>query len=207
MEWDAQNYLTETLSAKVIQGEEECSVIKFKLWCQLKSVLMWSGLLVNVTCGLLLFYHRPHPLLMAQQPLVSQGLLTIEASRLHSDTPQSVGLLWTSHQPDAETTTWQFTKLTRDVDAPDVIWTRNPGKRAAADPRLTPRGHWDQHAQQIPMNITIYWKITPCIPMSTTLHGVILTNITLQLNLARAPNITETRNINIWKKKTNQKWW
>jgi hypothetical protein len=33
---------------------------------------------------------------MAQQPLVGQGLLIIEASRSHSDTPHSVGLLWTS---------------------------------------------------------------------------------------------------------------
>jgi len=33
---------------------------------------------------------------MAQQLLVGQGLLIIEASRPHSDTPHSVGLLWTS---------------------------------------------------------------------------------------------------------------
>jgi len=26
----------------------------------------------------------------------------------------------------------------------DGIQTRNPSKRAAADPRLRPRGHWDQ---------------------------------------------------------------
>jgi hypothetical protein len=44
---------------------------------------------------------------MAQQPLVGQGLLIIEASRSHSDIPQSVGLLWTSYQPVAETSTWQ----------------------------------------------------------------------------------------------------
>jgi len=30
------------------------------------------------------------------------------------DTPQSVGLLWTSDQPDAETCTWQHTTLTRE---------------------------------------------------------------------------------------------
>jgi hypothetical protein len=36
---------------------------------------------------------------------VGQGLLIIEASRSHSDTPHSVGLLWTSDQPDAETST------------------------------------------------------------------------------------------------------
>jgi len=42
---------------------------------------------------------------MAQQALVGQGLLIIEASRSHSDTPQSVVLLWTNDQPDAETST------------------------------------------------------------------------------------------------------
>jgi hypothetical protein len=36
---------------------------------------------------------------------VSQSLLIIEASQSHSDTPHSVGLLWTSDQPDAETST------------------------------------------------------------------------------------------------------
>jgi hypothetical protein len=43
--------------------------------------------------------------LMAQLPLVDQDL--IEASRSHSDTPHSVRLLWTSDQPDAESSTWQ----------------------------------------------------------------------------------------------------
>jgi hypothetical protein len=42
---------------------------------------------------------------MAQQPLVDQGLLIVEASRSHSDTPHSVGLLWTSDRSDAETST------------------------------------------------------------------------------------------------------
>ena len=40
---------------------------------------------------------------MAQQPLVGQGLLIIEASISHSDTPHSVRLLWMSDQPDAST--------------------------------------------------------------------------------------------------------
>ena len=39
----------------------------------------------------------------ACQLLVGQGLLIIEASRSH--TPHSVGPLWTSDQPDAETST------------------------------------------------------------------------------------------------------
>ena len=41
--------------------------------------------------------------LMAQQALLGQGLLINEPSRSHSDTPNPVGLLWTSDQPDAET--------------------------------------------------------------------------------------------------------
>jgi hypothetical protein len=48
---------------------------------------------------------------MAQQPAVGQGLLIIEASRSHSDTPHSVGLLWTSDQPDAETSTSEHKHL------------------------------------------------------------------------------------------------
>jgi hypothetical protein len=42
---------------------------------------------------------------MVQQPPEGQGLLIIEASRSHSDTPHLVGLLWTSNQPDEETST------------------------------------------------------------------------------------------------------
>ena len=41
---------------------------------------------------------------------MSTGLL--ETS--HSDTPHSVGLLWLSDQPDAETPTWQHTSVTTD---------------------------------------------------------------------------------------------
>jgi hypothetical protein len=42
---------------------------------------------------------------MGQQPPVGQGLLIIEASLSHSDTHHTLGLLWTSDQPDAETST------------------------------------------------------------------------------------------------------
>jgi hypothetical protein len=38
---------------------------------------------------------------MAQKPLVGQDLLINEASRSHSDNPNSVRLLWTRDQPDA----------------------------------------------------------------------------------------------------------
>ena len=42
---------------------------------------------------------------VALQSLVGQGLLTIEASRSHSDLPYSVGLPWTSDKADAQTST------------------------------------------------------------------------------------------------------
>jgi len=42
---------------------------------------------------------------MTRQPLVGQGLLIDEASQLHSDTLHSLGLLWTSDQSDAMTST------------------------------------------------------------------------------------------------------
>jgi len=51
---------------------------------------------------------------MLQQPPVGLGLLITEAPRSHSDTPHSVGLLWTNDQSDAETSTWQHATLTTD---------------------------------------------------------------------------------------------
>ena len=40
---------------------------------------------------------------VVRQPLVGQGLLIIESSRLHLDMSQPVGLLWMSDLPEAET--------------------------------------------------------------------------------------------------------
>jgi len=52
-------------------------------------------------------------LLYGANSLLGQGLLIIENSQSHSDTPHSVGLPWKSDQLDAETSTWQHTTLTR----------------------------------------------------------------------------------------------
>jgi hypothetical protein len=51
---------------------------------------------------------------MAQQPPVGQGLLIIEDAWSHSDTPQTLELLWTSDQTEAETSNWQGTALIRE---------------------------------------------------------------------------------------------
>jgi hypothetical protein len=80
-----------------------------------------------------------------ETPQVDQGLLIHEVSRSHSDTPHSVGLIWTvirsSQRPLPDNT--QRPQQT-NIYALGGIWTHNPSKRAAADPRLRPRGHWDR---------------------------------------------------------------
>jgi hypothetical protein len=60
---------------------------------------------------------------MAQQPLVGQGLLIIEASR--AQTRHSVGLPWTKDQPDRDLyiTNTQHLQET-DINAPGGIRTR-----------------------------------------------------------------------------------
>ena len=65
-----------------------------------------------------------------------------KASVSHTlDTPDSVGFLWTSDQPDAGTSTEQHTTLTRNKSQchGGGIRTRNSNKRAAANPHLRTR--------------------------------------------------------------------
>ena len=83
---------------------------------------------------------------MAQQQLLGQGFLIVQVSRTYSDTTHCVGLLWTRGQPDAEKKKPQDSQETR-LPWPSGFRTRSPSKRAAADPRLRPRGHWDGHPQ------------------------------------------------------------
>jgi len=51
---------------------------------------------------------------MAQQPIMDQCLLIIEASRSHSETQHSAGFLWTSDRPVVDTPIWRHTTLKRD---------------------------------------------------------------------------------------------
>ena len=71
---------------------------------------------------------------MEQQPLVGQSLLIIEDSWSHSDTPHSVGLLWTSDQPDAEICTWQHITLTTYRHL-CLWWDSNPQSTIPASER------------------------------------------------------------------------
>jgi len=69
--------------------------------------------------------------------IVGISLFVFEVSRSHSDTPHSVGLLWTSDRPNTETSTCQQPSQETDAHVPGGIRTRNPNKRAAADPRFS----------------------------------------------------------------------
>ena len=55
----------------------------------------------------------------------------------YNDAPQSVGLLWTSDQSVAETSTWQHTTLTTDKH-PWSRWDSNPQSQQASGRRPTP---------------------------------------------------------------------
>jgi hypothetical protein len=70
---------------------------------------------------------------MGQYPPLCQGPLTVEASRSHSDTPHSVGLLWTGEQPVAETSTWQYVTLIRE---------RHPWPRRDSNPQSQQANGW-----------------------------------------------------------------
>jgi hypothetical protein len=81
---------------------------------------------------------------MAWQSLVSQGFLTVEALRSHSDTLQEVGLLRTSDKPVAETLSNTRRSQETDILAAGGIRTRNPSKRAALDRDRQDRQHSSQ---------------------------------------------------------------
>ena len=82
---------------------------------------------------------------MAQQPPVGQSLLIIAASPSHSDTPNSIRILWTNDQSDAENCDKKRHSQQTDIHDAGGIQTRNPSKTAEADSRLRLLGHWDRH--------------------------------------------------------------
>jgi len=76
---------------------------------------------------------------MAQLSLGVQGLLVIEAY-VHAQKNSSGREINPTQRPLPV----QHTTLTTDIHAVGGIRTHNLSTRAAADPRLRPRGHWDR---------------------------------------------------------------
>jgi hypothetical protein len=62
----------------------------------------------------------------------------------HNDAPHSVGLLYTSNQLVAETSTCKHTTHTTKIHASGGIWTQGRSRRATVDLLLRPRSHWDR---------------------------------------------------------------
>jgi hypothetical protein len=78
-----------------------------------------------------------------------------------NDAPQSVGVLWTSDQLVAETSTWQHNHTQqKNIHAPGGIRTHDRSRRAAVDLRLRPRGHWDRHCKTLPKLNKVIIKCT-----------------------------------------------
>ena len=90
---------------------------------------------------------------LAQQPPVGQDPLIHEVSRSHSTAQRirqdSSGRVISSLQRPLPDNT-QHSQQT-DIHASGGIRTDNPNKRAAADPRLRPRGHCDRR-------LDVYYK-------------------------------------------------
>jgi hypothetical protein len=81
---------------------------------------------------------------MAQQSLV----FVIEALRSHPLRHTIQGWsLWRAISPIQRLLYLTIQDTPNRHNDPGGIRTRNPIKRAAADPRLTPRGHWDPSAR------------------------------------------------------------
>jgi len=87
---------------------------------------------------------------MVQQPVVGQSLIIIEASRSHSDTPHSVGVLRTSDQLRR-----RDLYLTRHDTHHRQTSIHNSSKGAAANPRLKERDNWDWQKTEISINSAI----------------------------------------------------
>jgi len=78
----------------------------------------------------------------------------------HNGTPNSVGLLWRSVRHVAEISILQQKTLTTDNQVPSEIRTHNPSRRAATDPHLWPRGHWDRNSLNLQDWIIRKWRNT-----------------------------------------------
>ena len=87
----------------------------------------------------------------ALRPNAGHGFLILEVSRSHTTTHHSrwnsSGRVTSSSQRPLRYNT-QHSQQT-DIHAPDGIRTHNLNRRAAADLRLRPRGHWDRQLHKV----------------------------------------------------------
>ena len=94
----------------------------------------------------------------------------------HNDAPQSVGLLWTSDYPDAETSTWQHTTVTTEKQACPWRDSKPHSQRPSGHgPTAWPAKPLDSAAPQCmyfalkTVNVLFtklcIWNVSNCIPL------------------------------------------
>jgi len=113
---------------------------------------------------------------MFQQPLISQVLLIFQAPQSHSDTPNSVCLLWTSDQPDSETSTWHTQHSQRQISMlPAGFEPAIPASEQSDSLRnarmifvLSKFIHWLRRLS-LSLPLTVIWEDC-CSPLSTSCH-------------------------------------
>jgi hypothetical protein len=102
-----------------------------------ETVIQWDEKRVNYCAVLSFFYGATTP--------SESGLLIIKPLRLHRVRHTALGRTpldeWSARLTDLYLTTQHSPE--RDIRATGGIRTRHPSKTAAADPRLSLRGHWD----------------------------------------------------------------
>jgi hypothetical protein len=119
---------------------------------------------------------------------VGLGLLIVEVSITHSDTPHSVGLLSTSDQPISETNTLQHTTVSRDRHP------RHPAgfELAIPDSRRRQTHASDRAATGIGyyMSYVHFWKVNAVTFLHThfsVLHGNHVNECALPARVSRFP--------------------
>ena len=82
------------------------------------------------------------------------GILVVEVSRLHSDTPRSVGRLWTSDRPVTQASTWQHKR--QISTSPAGFEFVFPARDRAQTQAFRMRDDWDR---QLYLDSKLFGKI------------------------------------------------
>jgi hypothetical protein len=86
-----------------------------------------------------------------------------------------------------------------DINEPGKIWTHNPSRRAAADPRLQPRGHWNRHKYKCRVRNPIAESIAPTFSLNfkQIMKSLFYKLLWIRIYLYRTRKFTETAYCNI----------
>jgi len=111
-------------------------------------------------------------LFLARQPHVGQGIHIHEVPRSHTTTrhrryDSSWREISPSQRPLPDHT--QHSQQT-NVHAPGGFWAHNLNRRAAADPRLRPRGHWDRLCTSYRTHLTSCRFIAELLGVKADIH-------------------------------------